>query len=227
MFFDSGECVSSGCTNADDRDNTTIRMSARAERVETTGDLLVTGNLATLCLNEGGVPSFSGTVVTCVTYLSFETMIPSSWDINDFGIYRNKALFGVAPSLLAGPGIFNGNAYPNTVAATNGIRTVAAAVDCITVGVAAALRWSFRRTQGGPCRFDTEYQINYCCPGGKAADNAEYFDSNDLQLNEDAIVKDVFCPTTFLRRATPTPTPTSTPTPTPTPIDTPTPTPAP
>lgn len=219
MFFDSGECVSSGCTNADSRDNTTIRLAASVQRIETLGSL-ATANFLDCTGISGSVAIVDGTTVICSTNLEIEGL--SSWGLDEFGIFRSTSFgpAGSCPEMLAGPGIFSGGSYPNTVAATASIRTVAASVDCITIGVAAAMRFGFNRTRNGPCTTDAEYGIVLCSPGGKATDNSFYFDSRGRGLAADAIVKDVFCPTSFARQSF-SPSPSEVPTPTPTPTPTP------
>lgn len=181
-------------------------MSTTVQRVETLGDILVNGGILTTCITtDGGSAILVGTVVNCHVNIPIITM--NRWRIEEFGLYRSTA-FGLAPDFYVRPAIKDPGVYPNTVAATTGLQCVAAAVDCITVGIAAALRWAFRRENGGPCIFDTEYGFTICSPGGVASDNNIYFNSTNVQLNGDAVVKDVFCPTSFgSQAATPTSTP--------------------
>lgn len=195
MHFESGECATEGCVNQHPLDNVTMRMSTDVQRVEF---MEVGQNFAgvTQCQTEGGSPSnFNQAVTTfyCFKDLPFETDL-INWDINDFKIYR-LLTNGAPPPFFAGPGIFNGNEYPNTVPNTNSQRTVAAAVDCRGMPSAAPLRWSMDRSQNGPCFVDTEYGITLCSPSGKSLNNPDYRDINNNVMPSDTVFKDVFCPT--------------------------------
>ena len=163
-------------------------MSAILQRVETVA-------FGTPCFGSESTDSGGGT--TCTTNLLFDN--ETQWSIDEFRITRSVNLgpIGSCPPFYAGPGIYNGGVYPNTVSTTSNIRTVAAAVDCATIGPSQALRFGFNHTLGGPCGVDAQTGNYLCCPGGTAADNYLFFDHYGYGLPANAIVKDVFCPSSF------------------------------
>jgi hypothetical protein len=199
MHFESGECATEGCVNANELDNVTIRCSAAVDRLEVMDLHNSPNDFAGIgaCASEGGQPgpfnAATDTQFHCFTNLLFETDL-HSWVITDFKMFRLTSA-GPPPPFIDGPGVFDGGAHPNTVPGTSDIRTVAASVDCRGLPSSAPLRWGMERSQNGPCHDDTEYGITICSPAGKNLNNANYQDDAGATMANDVVFKDVFCPT--------------------------------
>jgi len=166
-----------------------MRLSARAERVEVFDSAVTAG----ACFAVGGSFTSAGNgQFVCVTGINFTEA--ENWEIGNFGIYR-KTSSGAAPDFDVAPDLFGAGVYPNINTETTGADAVAATVLCSDLPPAAALRWAWRRDQFGPCAFDSEYNTFLCSARGIANDNNEFTNSTGHILPDDAIVKDVFCPT--------------------------------
>lgn len=173
MYFESGECVTQGCTDLDPRDNHTMRMSAKVSFVE---PITMTNEEITACAIGGGTPVFVPPAsMFCFTQIQFSDLL--NWNITEFSVYRHEN-FGTAPGFFAAPKVTGPGEYPNTVSATSGLTVVAAAVDCNGLPSAAALRWVWEKQFDGICYFSPSYQRILCSKQGVNRNNNKYFDSH-------------------------------------------------
>jgi len=128
----------------------------------------------------------------CFFFIPFDEL--NNWNMTEFDIYRRTSL-GTAPPFFVAPGIFPGGTYPNTVSASDGLDTVAAAVDCDGLPPAAPLRWVWEKQIDGICSFVADYHNREICSAqGINRNNDQYQSATGEVMLPYYINYDVFCP---------------------------------